>query len=280
MTAPETAGPAAAWIREAAARGTLPHAMLFTGPGDRLAAARFAALALECQGTGRPCGECPACRKVLEDIDPDVVTVRDEAHKNISVDVVRSIRSDAHIRPNEGERKVYLFPDCALLTEQDQDVLLKVVEEGPPYAAFLFCAENAAVVRQTLRSRCVERKLPPAGRCATAAPEWGEALCRALGAGKRGAAAELAVRMERKRVSREVLAEALAWAREALAEALLSCYGRPAEREIASFLAKTLTKAQMMSTIELLELYHGQCAYNVGPSHVLGALAAELEGIL
>ncbi len=280
MTAPETAGPAAAWIREAAARGTLPHAMLFTGPGDRLAAARFAAMALECQGTGRPCGECPACRKVLEDIHPDVVTVRDEAHKNISVDVVRSIRSDAHIRPNEGERKVYLFPDCALLTEQDQDVLLKVVEEGPPYAAFLFCAENAAVVRQTLRSRCVERKLPPAGRCAAAAPEWGEALCRALGAGKRGAAAELAVRMERKRVSREVLAEALAWAREALAEALLSCYGRPAEREIASFLAKTLTKAQMMSTIELLELYHGQCAYNVGPSHVLGALAAELEGIL
>lgn len=280
MTAPETAGPAAAWIREAAARGTLPHAMLFTGPGDRLAAARFAAMALECQGTGRPCGECPACRKVLEDIHPDVVTVRDEAHKNISVDVVRSIRSDAHICPNEGERKVYLFPDCALLTEQDQDVLLKVVEEGPPYAAFLFCAENAAVVRQTLRSRCVERKLPPAGRCAAAAPEWGEALCRALGAGKRGAAAELAVRMERKRVSREVLAEALAWAREALAEALLSCYGRPAEREIASFLAKTLTKAQMMSTIELLELYHGQCAYNVGPSHVLGALAAELEGIL
>ena len=136
------------------------------------------------------------------------------------------------------------------------------------------------MVRQTLRSRCVERKLPPAGRCAAAAPEWGEALCRALGAGKRGAAAELAVRMERKRVSREVLAEALAWAREALAEALLSCYGRPAEREIASFLAKTLTKAQMMSTIELLELYHGQCAYNVGPSHVLGALAAELEGIL
>ena len=171
MTAPETAGPAAAWIREAAARGTLPHAMLFTGPGDRLAAARFAAMALECQGTGRPCGECPACRKVLEDIHPDVVTVRDEAHKNISVDVVRSIRSDAHIRPNEGERKVYLFPDCALLTEQDQDVLLKVVEEGPPYAAFLFCAENAAVVRQTLRSRCVERKLPPAGRCAAAAPE-------------------------------------------------------------------------------------------------------------
>ena len=35
-----------------------------------------------------------------------------------------------------------------------------------------------------------------------------------------------------------------------------------------------------MSTIELLETYHGACAYNVGTGHVLGALAAELEGIL
>ena len=41
-----------------------------------------------------------------------------------------------------------------------------------------------------------------------------------------------------------------------------------------------MTKAQIMSTIELLETYYGECAYNVGVGHVLGALAAELEGIL
>ena len=133
------------------------------GRGDRLAAARFAAAALECTGQDKPCGVCPACRKVLSDIHPDVTAVRDEAHKNIAVDVVRGIRADAYIQPNEGLRKVYIFPDCALLTEQDQNVLLKIVEEGPPYAAFLFCAENPSQVLQTLRSRCVELKLPPAG---------------------------------------------------------------------------------------------------------------------
>ena len=277
--------PAAARIREAATRGTLSHALLFTGSGDRLSAARYAAAALEGTVEGsRPCGVCPGCRKVLADIHPDVITVRDEQHKNIAVDVVRAIRADAYIRPNEGRRKVYLFPDCALLTEQDQNVLLKIVEEGPPYAAFLFCAENGAAVLQTLRSRCVELKLRPTEETAEAAPsEAGEALCRAIGSRRRGAVAELAVRLEKKRAAREDLAAMLERGRAAFAAALLLLYGgQPAEndREIAAFLAKNLTKNQIVSTIELLQKYHGECAYNVGPGHVLGALAAELEGIL
>ena len=276
--------PAAARIREAATRGTLSHALLFTGSADLLSAARYAAAALECTAEGsRPCGVCPGCRKVLAGIHPDVVTVRDEQHKNVAVDVVRAIRADAYIRPNEGRRKVYVFPDCGLLTEQDQNVLLKIVEEGPPYAAFLFCAENGAAVLQTLRSRCVELKLHPAEEPAGESSEAGEALCRAIGSRRRGAVAELAVRLEKKRTTREDLAAMLERGQAAFAAALLLLYGRqPGEndREIAPFLAKNLTKNQIVSTIELLRKYHGECAYNVGPGHVLGALAAELEGIL
>ena len=276
--------PAAARIREAAARGTLSHALLFTGSGNCQAAARYAAAAMECTADrGQPCGVCPACRKVGEDIHPDVITVRDPDHKNIAVDVVRSIRADAYIRPNEGRRKVYLFPDCALLTEQDQNVLLKIVEEGPPYAAFLFCAENPSQVLQTLRSRCVEVKLQPGTEEDGEPSEAAEALCRAIGSRRRGAVAELAVRLEKKKLDREALAAMLERSRASFAAALLSLYGRqPGEmdREIAPFLAKNLTKTQIMSTIELLQKYHGECAYNVGPGHVLGALAAELEGIL
>ena len=276
--------PAAARIREAATRRTLSHALLFTGSGDREATARYAAAALECRGEGsRPCGVCEGCRKVLSGIHPDVITVRDDQHKNISVDVVRQIRSDAYIRPNEGERKVYIFPDCAHLTDQDQNVLLKIVEEGPPYAAFLFCAENPSQVLQTLRSRCVEVKLRPGTEEDGEPSEAAEALCRAIGSRRRGAVAELAVRLEKKKLDREALAAMLERSRASFAAALLSLYGRqPGEmdREIAPFLAKNLTKTQIMSTIELLQKYHGECAYNVGPGHVLGALAAELEGIL
>lgn len=278
--------PAAARIRAAAQRGALAHALLITGPGDRAGTARFAAAAMECTAEeGKPCGVCPACRKVLGGIHPDVTAVRDEEHKNLSVDAVRAVRSDAYIRPNEGARKVYIFEDCALLTEQDQNVLLKIVEEGPPYAAFLFCAENSAAVLQTLRSRCVEIRLHPeteAGEATEPSAE-AEALCRAVGEKKRGAVTELLVELERKKTDRETLQTLLEQAHGLFADALLIIYGQevPGKSEkTARFLAKNLTKQQIMHTIELLQSYCRECAYNVGVNHVLGALAVELEGIL
>ena len=277
--------PAALRIRETATRGTLSHALLLTGSGARMELARYAAAALECEAEGsRPCGVCRACHKVAEDIHPDVITVRDDQHKNIAVDVIREIRSDAYIRPNEGRRKVYLFPDCSLLTEQDQNVLLKIVEEGPPYAAFLFCAENPSGVLQTLRSRCVELKLRPTAETPDGELlESAEQLCRAIGKRRRGSVVELAVRLEKKKLDRDQTAAMLSRSRELFAQTLLSLYGwqdTGSDREIIGFLAKNLTKTQIMSTIGILEKYHGECAYNVGTGHVLGALAAELEGIL
>ena len=269
-------------LRAAAARGALSHALLFTGPGDRLEAARFAAAAFQCAGEDRPCGVCPACRKVREDIHPDVLTVRDEGRKLLSVETIREVRRDAYIRPNEGARKVYLFPDCALLTEQDQNVLLKLVEEGPPYAAFLFCAENPAAVLQTLRSRCVELKLQPSAPPPSEEDGDGEALCRCLLKRKRGSAAELAVRLEKKKLTREALAALLERSEALLSQALVLLYGGSAEagdRRLAEDIGKRLTKTQIVRTIELMKKYRRECGYNVGPGHVLGALAAELEEI-
>ena len=278
---------AARRIREAAGRGTLSHALLLTG-SNALDAARYAAAAMECQGAGeKPCGVCPACRKVMADIHPDVVTVRDPEHKNIAVEVVRSVRADAYIRPNEGERKVYIFPDCSLLTEADQNILLKVVEEGPPYAAFLFCADSAGQVLQTLRSRCVEW-MTGSAQAASAAGQEGqqeaaEQLLRALLERRRGAVTAAAVELERRKLSREDLSALLERLRDLLARGLALQYGGEVsgeDREMALLAAKTLTKPQIMGTIELLQKYRGDCTYNVGAGHVLGALAVELEGIL
>ena len=273
--------PAAIRIREAATRGTLSHALLLTGSGDRMSAACFAAAALECTGEeSRPCGVCPACRKVLAGIHPDVITVRDPDHKNIAVDVVRAIRADAYIRPNEGRRKVYVFPDCALLTEQDQNVLLKVVEEGPPYAAFLFCTETAAALLPTIRSRCVEWKLR--GEDEDARDDAARDLCRAFASGQLLPVSQYLVGLENKRLKREQLQQLLENAWRASAEALLAACGKPDPADIpgAEELRRGLTVRQLQGMTDLMKQYCLECRYNVGVGHVLGALCAGWEKLL
>lgn len=268
-------------LREAAARGTLSHALIFSGPGERTAAARYAAAAMECTAGGeRPCLACPDCRKVIRDIHPDVVFVRDEEHAEISVDVVRRARADAFIRPNEGARKIYIFEDCSLLTEKDQNVLLKTVEEGPAYAAFFFCTENAAALLQTIRSRCVEVKTAPVQQGEGADLPQAIELARVIAAGSAAGRAAFFVSLEREKIKRDALGALFEQTRLLFSAALLSLYGEaPAEneREIAALISKSLTKSQILGTIDLLRAYRSHCTYNVGTGAALGGFAVELE---
>lgn len=268
-------------LREAAARGTLSHALIFSGPGERTAAARYAAAAMECTAGGeRPCLACPDCRKVIRDIHPDVVFVRDEEHAEISVDIVRRARADAFIRPNEGARKIYIFEDCSLLTEKDQNVLLKTVEEGPAYAAFFFCAENAAALLQTIRSRCVEVKTAPVQQGEGVGLPQAVELARVIAAGSAAGRAAFFVSLEREKIKRDALGALFEQTRLLFSAALLSLYGEaPAEneREIAALISKSLTKPQILGTIDLLRTYRSHCTYNVGTGAALGGFAVELE---
>ena len=268
-------------LREAAARGMLSHALIFSGPSERTAAARYAAAAMECTAGGeRPCLACPDCRKVIRDIHPDVVFVRDEEHAEISVDVVRRARADAFIRPNEGARKIYIFEDCSLLTEKDQNVLLKTVEEGPAYAAFFFCTENAAALLQTIRSRCVEVKTAPVQQGEDAGLPQAVELARVIAAGSAAGRAAFFVSLEREKIKRDALGALFEQTRLLFSAALLSLYGEaPAEneREIAALISKSLTKSQILGTIDLLRAYRSHCTYNVGTGAALGGFAVELE---
>ena len=272
----------AARIRAAAARGTLSHALIISGAGDRLSAAKYAAAAMECTAAGKPCLACANCRKVIGDIHPDVSYVRDPEHAELSVDTIRAMRTDAFIRPNEGARKVYIFEDCSLLNEKDQNILLKLVEEGPPYAAFLFCTENAAELLQTIRSRCAEIKLPPREDGQSLSENAG-ALCSLIADGSAARRTKLFTSLELGKLSREELGTLCAECRAVCAAALLGLYGEPAPAAYAApaaQLAQRLTKAQILGTIELFETYRKHCDYNVGVGPTLGGLAVELEEIL
>ena len=141
----------------------LSHAYLISGPAGsgKRTLARLLAAAMVCTGAGeKPCGGCAACRKVFGGIHPDVIQVGADG-KDISVGQAREARSDAYIRPNEGERKVYLFHNAQDMTPAAQNALLKLLEEGPAYAAFLLLAENPGAVLTTIRSRCEGAALTP-----------------------------------------------------------------------------------------------------------------------
>lgn len=147
----------------------LSHAYLITGgSGDsRAALVNRLAAAYLCEGelspTGSPpCGVCRACRKVAKDAHPDVRRTEPPPDKQeISVDQIRALRSDAYIRPNEGRRKVYIVDPADAMNPAAQNTLLKVLEEGPAYAAFLLPAERPGRLLDTVRSRCELLSLPP-----------------------------------------------------------------------------------------------------------------------
>lgn len=261
-------------IREAAQRDALGHAAVLSGQGDLAAAARFLASAFQCRGEDRPCGACPDCRKIARGIHPDVITVTDPEHKNVSVDVLREVVSSASVLPNEGRRKVYIFPDCSLLDGKAQNVLLKVVEDGPPHAVFLFCAANSAVLLPTIRSRTTEWKLsPPPER--PAADERARQLCEAICSGQASELAACCAGLESSRISREELKALLSDSRDLLAAALAAaCTGQgdaPAVR-----MAAKMGKYRLSSIVEKLGGFIRQCNYNIGVGHLLGALAVEL----
>jgi len=144
--------------------GTLGHAYLISGPvgSGRHTLARLLSAAMVCTGNGpRPCGMCAGCRKAAGGIHPDITVLSGGEGKAITVDQVRALRADAFIRPNEAQRKVYQLEQADRLLPAAQNAMLKLLEEGPPYAAFLLMAENPACVLPTVRSRCEGLSLAP-----------------------------------------------------------------------------------------------------------------------
>ena len=248
-------------VRRAAEQGRLSHAIVLSGDGDLLDAARFIAASHVCGEESKPCLRCRHCRKVLEGIHPDVTVVRDTEHRELTVDAVRALRQDVYIRPNEAARKVYIIADSHQLNERDQNVLLKIVEEGPPYAAFVFCTDSPSALLETVRSRCVLLKYDAVSE--DALPPEAEQLCRAFARGKVLPVTTYLVALENRRMKREELRDVLRGAWCAAAEALLLQMGKavpdPACGETAQALAGGLDRRRLYGLTALLEKYSGDC---------------------
>ena len=137
-------------------RSRVSHFYLISGPegSGKRTLARLLSAALVCREHEKPCCRCSQCRKVLEGNHPDVITVDDPEHKSVAVKIVRQAREDIFIRPNEADRKIYIFPQE--LGIEGQNALLKILEEPPSYGVFLLLTDNPDKLLPTVRSRCTE----------------------------------------------------------------------------------------------------------------------------
>ena len=140
-------------------KGRVSHFYLISGPegSGKRTLARLLVAAILCGGTEKPCMQCNACRKVMGATHPDFITVTDPEHKYIPIDMVRRICDDMYIRPNEAEKKIYLFSQE--LRIEGQNALLKILEEPPGYGVFMLLTDSPEKLLPTVRSRATELRL-------------------------------------------------------------------------------------------------------------------------
>ncbi len=137
--------------------GRLGHAYLLVGPpgsGKHTLARRIAAaLACEADEGALPCGQCAACRAILEDRDPDVITVSRGERVTLGVEPLREIMEELYVAPHWHDDKIYIIEDAQTMTPQAQNALLIALEEPPRHVRFLLLCTQPEAMLETIRSR-------------------------------------------------------------------------------------------------------------------------------
>ena len=167
-------------------RGRLAHAYLFTGHqlDDLSALARTLAKTLNCQAPvrrapGGPavdcCDECASCRKIDGDNHGDVHWARPESKSRvITIDQMRGLMHEIHLKPNEAEYKVAVIEAADRLNAQAANAFLKTLEEPPPKSILILLTTEPQRMLETILSRCLRLNFAGEGgrHLAPAQMEW------------------------------------------------------------------------------------------------------------
>ena len=137
-------------------QGPLARNIVFYGPwgSGKTTGARLYARALNCNNpiSGNPCNSCNFCVDHINGVYPECLEFDGATVGRI--EYVRDLKETALQPPILGNFRVIQIEEAQGLSNQSWDVLLKLIEEPPPYLVFLCTTTELNKVRPAIKSRC------------------------------------------------------------------------------------------------------------------------------
>lgn len=119
----------------------------------KTSSARIVATLMNCSAlsNGVLCGECRACKTIRWGSSQDVIEL-DGGQKRSVEDIAPILESLAY-PPQELKSKIIIIDEAHLLSSTAITSLLKIVEEPPSFASFVFCTTEMDKIPDTILSR-------------------------------------------------------------------------------------------------------------------------------
>ncbi|MCB1172649.1 MAG: hypothetical protein KDK39_03745 [Leptospiraceae bacterium] len=139
-----------------------PPLLILHGPegtGRFLAALAYIQHSL-CE-TGTACGVCVPCKKILQNMHPDLILFPAERVSIGNPDhpepfsIRWLIRKRLVYQPHEARYRFVVFPRADLLLTEAESALLKTLEDAPEHTRFLMLTHRLDQLSPTIRSRAV-----------------------------------------------------------------------------------------------------------------------------
>ena len=153
-------------------KGTIPHALLFTGIEGvgKLAAAMTFAMACNCitqmqnekkaQNKSVPCDQCRSCKKINSGNHPDIIHIKPSGHF-IKIAQIRSLCQTLAMKPYEARLRVVIISDAQAMNPEAGNALLKVLEEPPDHTILILITMQRSDLLPTIVSRCRHIRFSP-----------------------------------------------------------------------------------------------------------------------
>ena len=148
-------------LRRSLAANRVAHAYLFEGiDGCGKTLAAFSLVESLFCGSPKPCGSCPACRKMANRQHPDLHLLEPEKGV-IKIDRIREIQKELSLRPVEASKKACIVSQADRMNQNAANAFLKTLEEPPGSAVIILLSDTPTALLPTILSRCQRLRFNP-----------------------------------------------------------------------------------------------------------------------